>query len=68
MLDYLGVPYIQSRGEAEATAAALNAHGVSWLNFMIRKLGSLSVYPRKCSVNNILTTKVRIDMGECAIF
>lgn len=29
MLDYLGVPHIQSCGEAEATCAALNALGVS---------------------------------------
>lgn len=28
MLDYLGVPYVQSPGEAEATCAALNASGV----------------------------------------
>ncbi|XP_062573963.1 flap endonuclease GEN homolog 1-like [Saccostrea cucullata] len=28
MLDYLGVPYVQSSGEAEATCAALNARGV----------------------------------------
>ncbi|XP_061178146.1 flap endonuclease GEN homolog 1-like [Saccostrea echinata] len=28
MLDYLGVPYVQSSGEAEATCAALNATGV----------------------------------------
>ena len=34
MLDYLGVPYIQSTGEAEATAAALSAHGVSTFNLL----------------------------------
>ena len=28
MLDYLGVPYIQSDGEAEAMCAALNKHQV----------------------------------------
>lgn len=31
MLDYLGVPYVHSPGEAEATCAALNASGVSKL-------------------------------------
>ena len=29
MLDYLGVPYVQSRGEAEAMCAVLNSEGVS---------------------------------------
>lgn len=28
MLDSLGIPYVQSPGEAEATCAALNASGV----------------------------------------
>lgn len=31
MLDNLGVPYVHSPGEAEATCAALNASGVSKL-------------------------------------
>ena len=29
MLDYLGIPYVQSRGEAEAMCAVLNSEGVS---------------------------------------
>ncbi|OCT73554.1 hypothetical protein XELAEV_18036533mg, partial [Xenopus laevis] len=30
MLKYLGVPYIQATGEAEATCAALVKHGLAW--------------------------------------
>jgi hypothetical protein len=38
MLDYLGVPYIQSKGEAEALCGLLNVAGVSNLNKLAKDL------------------------------
>jgi len=39
MLDYLGVPYVQSAGEAEAMCAFLNKNHVSmthyWFSFVL---------------------------------
>ena len=44
MLDYLGVPYVQSAGEAEAMCAFLNRNGVSSLVCFLLYLNHLLIY------------------------
>ena len=40
MLDYLGIPYVQSQGEAEAMCAVLNSEGVSQEGEGINRISS----------------------------
>ena len=61
MLDYLGVPYIQSTGEAEATAAALSAHGVSTFNSTYYSLLNVPIFSE--SLRNVLSYLVHQQLG-----
>ena len=45
LLDAVGVPYIQSQGEAESTCAALNAAGVG---YHISKLHAILTLLGRC--------------------
>ena len=46
MLDCLGIPYVQSSGEAEAMCAVLNSHGVGHYSDTINQLAIVGEFKK----------------------